>query len=377
MMLISLKNIKKYPLFMITFFLLAGVLVLYLLKTDTEFSDMENRYLTVRPALTAAGIEDHTFMEEFETYTEEQIPFRNVLIKAKAAMERMILKEENNGIALGREGYLFEKVLNVDDQLYENEAYIEKFVGDTDRNISVAIAPNSYEILKQLTPVGFPNIDQGAELVEFNSRLLEYENCTVIDLQKALAGKEDEQVYYRTDHHWTTDGAYYAYQAYCNMTENTSVDITSLTAEQIPDFFGTFYAKYKGFGVKPDVITYYDIPIESLTLSSGDEREQLYDLSKKEVYDKYAVFLYGNDGLCEIRSANAGNGKSLVIFKDSYANCLIPFLTYNYDTITIVDLRYYGDSVEKLLGENNTADILFLYNFSFLNEDRHFYRLTS
>ena len=116
--------------------------------------------------------------------------------------------------------------------------------------------------------------------------------------------------------------------------------------------------------------------IETFARSDGDF-DTLYDLEKLEIYDKYAMFLRGNDEICEIRANNAGNGRHLVVFKDSYANCLIPFLTYQYDTITIVDLRYYNKSVSELLSGDENAEILLLYNFSFLNEDNHFYRLTS
>ncbi len=375
-MVTQIKRIKEYPLLIAACIMLAGMFLGYLFKQDTLFSDMENRYLAARPVISLSGIEEGTFMQEFETYTEEQVPFRNVMIRAKAVVERFALKCENNGIAAGKDGYLFEKVLHTDAQLLKNETIVESFIKSTDKAVSVAIAPNSYEVLKELTPAGFPNIDQGGEIDRFYERLSGYENCTVVNLQEALKDRTGEQVYYRTDHHWTTRGAYYSYEAFCKSTGNSPVDLVKLTEFQVSDFYGTYYAKYKGYGVEPDTITYYDIPISSLTLTTG-VKDTLYDMEKTAVYDKYAMFLYGNDGLCEIKAENAGNGKSLVIFKDSYANCLIPFLTYNYDTITIVDLRYYGGSVSELLDNNESAEILFLYNFSYLNEDRHFYRLTT
>lgn len=375
-MLTKLKEIKEYRLLIVMSALFMGMFLTYLFKQDTSFSDTENRYLTARPAVSLSGMKDGTFMQEFGTYTEEQVPFRNALIKVKAAIERLALKCENNGITAGRDGYLFEKVLNVNAQLSKNEAILESFIKNADRTVSVAIAPNSYEVLKELTPAGFPNIDQGAELDRFYDRLSVYDNCTVVDLQEALKNRDEEQVFYRTDHHWTTLGAYYGYEAFCESTGNSPVSLEKLTEKQVPDFYGTYYAKYKGYGVEPDAVTYYDIPIRSLTLTTG-VKDVLYDMEKASAYDKYAMFLYGNDGLCEIKAENAGNGKSLVVFKDSYANCLIPFLTYNYDTITVVDLRYYGGSVSELLSEKESAELLFLYSFSHINEDRHFYRLTS
>lgn len=371
-----IKKILEYPLLVIVCSLLIGMFLMYLFKRDTEFSDIENRYLAAAPSISLVDIKDGVFMQEFETYTGEQVPFRNTLIKVKATAERIMLKCENNGIVAGKEGYLFEKVLYTDAQLQKNEAALESFINNTDRTVAVAIVPNSYEVLKELTPAGFPNIDQGAEIDRFYDRLFTYENCTAVDMQRALHGREGEQIFYRTDHHWTTLGAYYGYEAFCESTGNSPINLSTLKENQISEFYGTYYAKYKGYGVEPDTIHCYDIPILSLTLKSG-VKNTLYEMEKASVYDKYAMFLYGNDGLCEIKAENAGNGKQLVIFKDSYANCLIPFLTYNYDTITVVDLRYYGGSVSELLSETESAELLFLYNFSYLNEDKHFYRLTT
>lgn len=375
-MMTIVRKIKEYPLLIMVCVFLTGMFILYQCKPDTSFSDMENRYLTKRPAVTVKGLADGTYMQEFETYTDEQIPFRTPLIQLKAVMERLLLKDENNGIILGSEGYLFEKVLHTDEQLYKNEAILENFIESTNQTVYAAIAPNACELFPELVPDGAPHIDQKKEITAFYDQLSNIENCRVVDLEAALSEHRKEQLYYRTDHHWTTQGAYFAYEEICRQMGSTPVDLSTLSAHQVPDFYGTLYAKYKGFGVEPDTITYYDIPIVSLVSSVGT-KDSLYDMDKTKIYDKYAMFLYGNDGVCTIQAENAGNGKELVVFKDSYANCLIPFLTYQYDTITIVDLRYFGDSVKELLQKSKSADILLLYNFSHLNEDKHFYRLTS
>lgn len=375
-MMIIIQKIKKYPLLIMVCVFLTGMFVLYQCKKDTSFSDMENRYLVTRPAVTVKGLADGTFMQEFETYTDEQIPFRTPLIQLKAAIERLLLKDENNGIILGKEGYLFEKVLRTDEQLYKNEAILENFIKNTDKTVYAAIAPNACEIFPELVPAGALHVNQKKEISAFYEQLSNIENCRVVDLEAALSEHREEQLYYKTDHHWTTGGAYFAYQEICRQMGSIPVDLTTLNEHQVLDFYGTLYAKYKGFGAEPDIITYYDIPIVSLASSAGT-KDGLYDMDKTKIYDKYAMFLYGNDGVCTIQAENAGNGKELVVFKDSYANCMVPFLTYQYDIITVVDLRYFGESVKELLQESESADILLLYNFSHLNEDKHFYRLTS
>ena len=160
---------------------------------------------------------------------------------------------------------------------------------------------------------------------------------------------------------------------------NLFINLSTLEKGEKDGFLGTLYAKYKGLFVKPDVITYYDIPIRSF-VTVDTLRNSLLDKEKLSVFDKYGMFLYGNFGKSEIVSdesilSEEGKGKKLIIFKDSYANCLIPFLTHDYEYITLIDLRYYKDSVKELVENNKDADILFINNFDFLNEDNHFYKL--
>nr|MCR5672939.1 hypothetical protein [Lachnospiraceae bacterium] len=125
--------------------------------------------------------------------------------------------------------------------------------------------------------------------------------------------------------------------------------------------------------VRPDTIEYYDVPIDELRLQDKSV-SNLMDTDKLKGYDKYAAFMYGNDGRYEV-SANKGAGRRLILLKDSYANCLIPYLVMNYDKITVMDLRYFGGSVLDELEEDPGADVLLMYNWTFVNDDNHFYKL--
>ena len=137
-----------------------------------------------------------------------------------------------------------------------------------------------------------------------------------------------EYIYYRTDHHWTTLGAYYAYLVLSDEMGLKVININDFEKESIGDFYGTYYSKYKGVGIKPDAITVYNIPVNSY-VAGGVKHEGLYDYDKAEQYDKYALFMYGNEELCRVESAFDSDDmkESLVIFKDSYANSIIPFLS--------------------------------------------------
>lgn len=376
------------------------MLVLYIFLPQQDFSQKENRTLQTRPSVTFSGLADGSFMDRFETYTTEQLPFREFFVDVKAALNRLTLSRENNGVILGEDGYLFEKSYGIGAQLSKNEAAILAFLGSADRAVTVAIAPNASEILKDKLPKGCMRIDQSRELGDLYEKIGALPNGNYVNLIETLQTHTQEQLYYRTDHHWTTEAAYLGYLEIVNalsdiqdaQTENAEeqrilrevqekslpapVKLEELQKQEVRDFYGTLYAKYKDNGLPGDTLTYYDIPVTSFTRSDGSF-DSLYDLEKLKIYDKYAMFLRGNDEICTIHAENAKNGRTLVVFKDSYANCLLPFLTYQYDEIVVVDLRYYADSVSELLKEHEDADILLLYNFSFLNEDNHFYRLTS
>ena len=149
-------------------------------------------------------------------------------------------------------------------------------------------------------------------------------------------------------------------------------DITRYEKGSADDFRGTHYAKYKG-SVRPDRIEYYDVVIKRLELE-GRTVDNLIDREKFSTFDKYGAFMYGNDGL-EVVDTGNDTGRTLIIIKDSYANCLIPYLAMNYDKIMVIDLRYFGGSVAEKLSENEDADILLMYNWTFVNDDNHFYKL--
>ncbi len=366
---------------------LFGMFALYLLLPQNTFSPKENRVLQTRPKPALSDVLSGSYMETFETYTTEQLPFRDLFIQGKAVLNALCLAKENNGVVRGRDDYLFEKVYGISDRFAKNETAVIQFIEDADRPVVAAIAPNASEVLKDYVPEGFPRVDEETALTDLHDRIEAQTYGNAVDrlspLKEHAAKRPEEQLYYRTDHHWTTQGAYYAYREIVSMLDAANaadlpapVDPDTLTAHEAGAFYGTLAAKYKALSQRPDTLVWYDIPVLSYTMPDGTY-DSLYDPEKLNVYDKYAFFLRSNDSLCTIEADHAKNGRHLIVFKDSYANCLIPFLTYQYDEITVVDLRFFDDSVKELLSSDPDADILLLYHFQFLNEDNHFYRLTS
>lgn len=367
------RRITEYPIIFIFFAICICMLAGYLLRTQDDFSQMENRYLQKRPALTASGLADGSFMDSFEVYTNEQIPLRNLFVRCKAVFVWATGASENDGIAKGKDSYLFDKVTSTDEKLFRNVSAIENFAKGAGRDVYVAIAPTSTWINADRLPAGMPVLDEAACSNELSLKLKDIENAHMIYLYDALAPHKDEQLFYRTDHHWTTRGAGYAYEKIAEEMGLEVKDIGQYEKHTADDFRGTHFAKYKGIGIVPDTIEYYDVPIDALELEKKTVSD-LFDTEKLEGFDKYGGFMYGNDGCCRV-VADKGTGRDLVIFKDSYANCLIPYLVMNYDSITVIDLRYFGGSVADVLAKNSSSSVLLLYNWTFMNDDNHFYKL--
>lgn len=369
----NLKNIIKYPLILLFVGFIVGIFFLYMIFPDKEISEWENRYLSKAPEVRISDIADGTFMTKYEEYINDQIPMRDAFIKLKAICEICTFKIENNGIAKGKASYLFTKNTGDSSIFDKNISIISQFVESIDNPVKIAIAPNACGVLESNVPKGFAIVNQAAKLDELYGDKTLLKSAAVVDLKSVLNAHEDEYIYYKTDHHWTTLGAYYAYREISDNPVDISLVEKEIGAQYSDGFYGTLYAKYKGLFVDSDVITYYDIPVKEY-VTDDTLRDGLLDKEKLGVFDKYGMFMYGNFGESKI-TTNAENGKELIVFKDSYANCLIPFLTYDYEYITIIDLRYYKGSVTELMNNNKSADVLFINNFDFVNEDNHFYKL--
>lgn len=378
-----MKNILKYPAIIVFAAFILILAVLDLLKEDTRFSEMENRVLQQRPKFTYASLmernEDQKYTGKYEKYINDQFIFRNGWISIKSIGEGMLGKQENNGIVYGKDGFLFERFDQVDqDRMNKNVGFVNQFAAKYDLPVTFAIIPNSYMLLPDKLPYGLKTIDQ-EKYIQAVFKAMSGENLSKEYI--GPFGHEQEYVYYKTDHHWTTLGAYYAYCQLMESKGKAPVPLKSLEpfAKTVEPFYGTYYSKAKKVNSVTDIITYYDIPAGEVTINN-EVKNSLYDYPQFEKRDAYAGFLYGNNGLTVIKSANnlehkEGETSRLLIIKDSYANCFIPFLTYNYDEIYVVDLRGLTSKMSQLMTENEFTEVLVMYNFKNFVTDTNLARL--
>ena len=202
----------------------------------------------------------------------------------------------------------------------------------------------------------------------------------VIDVRDVFRENAEDYLYYRTDHHWTTDGAYLAYRAAADALGTGAFDSAVHTAVEVEGFTGTNYNKSLKHDTVEDVLKYYELDnpltVKQL-LPDGSEYSAdvggLYDMEKLDVRDKYAMFLRGNNGYSTI-AGDTANGRRILVIKDSYANCFVPFLTADFEQIDVVDLRFFKYNVETLMELFDYDEVLVLYNFqTFTSETSLFY----
>ena len=385
---------KKYSLLILFAGFLLVTSVADMVISGRRFSEMENRYLTQRPQFNLTQLFENKYTLKYESFVNDQFVARDQWITLKSINESVLGKIENNGIVYGDQHHMFEDYQTYDKRrLEQNRSFVKEFFDrySDQSNLTLAIIPNSYAVLEDLVPTGLHNVDQRKVIRDIYSGMTK--NVTQLDLfpvmenavlqaEKDQLGNSPDPVYYRTDHHWTTFGAYHAYRSFAESRGRKAVDWGHLQpmAHQVPDFYGSYFSKCKLFSAVPDTITYFDIPFDSITVD-GVEKPSLYDDSLWTKRDKHAAFLWGNNGLTIIRSQNNQNVQKeklsrILLIKDSYGNSFAPFLTYSYDEVWVVDLRLLTDKMSDLMQTNQFDDVLVMYNFMNFASDTNFYRLT-
>lgn len=357
-----------------TVILLSAVILIFtaadFAKEDRTFSENENRVLASRPEFSAEALLEGSYTEDYETYVTDQFVGRDRWIDLKTRLELLFLKREIGGVYLGKDGYLLEQHLPEQytaETVEKKLVLLEKLV--TDWNARVMLVPTADNILEDKMPANAPYFRQDAFLEQVRERV---GSGHYVDVFSALKEHRDEEIYYRTDHHWTSLGAYYGYLAWAESAGeqpwNYDPKAMKLASD---DFQGTLQAKINTEW-ESDSIYYFgeteEMPV-NVTYDLRGTTDTLYEAGHLETKNKYGFFLDDNHALVEIETGNS-TGKTLFVIKDSYANCLIPLLLPHYDRICVLDLRYYNGRLYPLLEQYALdGDVLILYNCIHFLED--------
>lgn len=354
--------------------LLAGFTAANYFHKDTAFSDTENRMLQQKPVFSWADLADGRFMGNFEKYQTDQFILRREWIRLQTAADRLLGKNKSGDVYLG-EGQLLEEPTKLSENVWENLDAIGAFCrNQTGVKCYLMLVPDAASVQREKLPAYAPVADQAEQLEEIRSYLEKKENpVTEIPLYEMLREHREESLYYRTDHHWTTLGARYAYQSAAGQMGLPGAENgEEKKLYPVSDSFQGTLAARSGYRVPDDTIeVYWPDQEEELVVTYVQEQTKsasLYAAEKLKTRDKYGMFLNGNHPLTEIRTM-ASTGRKLLLIKDSYANCFVPFLTGDFEEIVLVDPRYYYDSAEKLMKQYGFTDVLFLYNLNTFLED--------
>jgi hypothetical protein len=359
-----------------------------LLAPQKSFSETENRDLAAMPALSAKTVISGGFTEDLEKYLADHFPMRDMWVGVAGATDAALGRKDNGRVYFGDGGWLF-SVDSIDSgQLDVNLGYIRDFIAAVSREyprvgFSVLPAPASWNVAGDMLPAFAPADDEAGTIARIREALAGA--ASVCDPSRALAEafRAGAPVYYRTDHHWTTRGAYVAYRAWAAQTGLTALAESDFDAVTVTEsFYGTNAAKAGLPWTAPDRIEVFlpkDAPPVRMTVepaAGGALRvtDSLYDAAYLAARDKYSYFLGGNNSVVTIDTGAAG-GRTLLLLKDSFAHCFAPFLTAHFERVILVDPRYHRNGLARFFAENEITDVLFLYSAVQLANDRNLFYL--
>ncbi len=347
------------------------LVILNFFNPKKEFSEQENRYLAKIPKFSMEKLVSGEFSNDMNEYFNDHFIFRNAWVKINSFAQVSTGKTENNNVYIGKDGYLFEKEEITEKELatFEYSANKMNNIAETlDIPVYVMIAPNSIYINQDKLPEYAESPNQ-LEIIE-NMYVTMNNTININTVQSIKEENQNEQLYFKTDHHMTSAGSYVLYKNFVEASKN--IYYNDFEIKKVSnDFLGTFDAKAQVLNQEKDNIYVYENEYNQ------NLEKVVYDLKTtdsifEESYllkrDKYSYFLNGNNAKVEIYTKQE-NGKKLLIIKDSYAHNFAQFLCGNYEEIHLIDPRYYRATISEYVEEHDITEVLFLYNVSNLAGD--------
>ena len=343
-------------------------LIINIIVPNKEKSVQENRMLATKPKFRLSSLISGDYDEKFEAYMDDdQFVGRDMWRKLKVTVDRICGSRLENGVYIGRNGQLLEQIEVADENhLAANIKAIKSF-SESQKKIPVRmmLVPDAANVLNHSLPALAKPEDQTQMFSMVRKDL--GDSVEWIDVSTELNKHKTEKIYYKTDHHWTTLGAFYAFQAAAPSLGIEGDLSGKYVSHAVSNSFNGMLASKSGvnLGEKEQIDIY--VPTEEDTdliidyVDEGKRSTSLYDSSKLKEKDQYTVFLGGNSSLLDIRTVSTST-KRLLLVKDSFANSFIPFLTPYYREIVVVDPRYYSGTINDLMDSYRISEVLFLYS---------------
>ena len=369
-----MKNKIFFAIFMTVWVV---IVIINFIWPKQVFSEEENRMLATIPRFSFESFVNGYYLNGVNDYINDHFAFRNFYLKLNSWWEVSVMgKKENNGVYIGKDGYLFEK-FKYNDNEKENANTNTEIISDftnkmKEQNVPTyfVLVPNSIYINNDKLPNNVEVSNQEEIINQIYGKTENTNNINVIESLKKENKKK--QLYFKTDHHINSDGAYVIYREYCKATNIAIKEIDNFNRVTVSnDFLGTFDSKAQLLNQQPDELFVYK------NQNNTNIKEAIYDKQTtnsifNEEYlkgkDKYSYFLNGNNSRAIIKT-NVNNNKRLLVIKDSYAHIMSQFLCQNYSEVHFLDPRYTNFDYVEYAKENGITDVLFLYNVSTFVQD--------
>ena len=332
-------------------FLLAMTAAFFLLP-KTDFSENEKRYLAEVPEITWEKVSSGDWGNEIETYLADHIPGRDFFVGINAYFNLLTGRQAGEDIWL-KEGRLVEAPVARDETaMNRNVGAVNKFAGIIGQDVDLMIVPSAGWAM------GLEDYQDDAIIEEIYG--LAEDPVRTVDVMDVYAGHP--WLYYSTDHHWTSEGAYLGYQRYMQTLDKDFRKQEDFTMEVFPGFQGSTYSRSALWLTEGENLELWH-GSDALTVTNGETEgthEGVFYRERLEEADMYTVFLDGNHSIVRVHNPE-GSGKLLVI-RDSYSNSLGCFLAESYEEEVLIDLRYYRQPVSQLAAEESFDDVLVCYS---------------
>ena len=357
---------------------LGGMLLLFLLLPQAAFSEREKRYLAKAPEMSTETLRSGRFGEESDAWCADHLPGRDFFVSLNAHALRLANLQVTQPIYVGESGRLYERpVVHDPAVIRRNMEAINAFAESVGQDVDLLLVPSAGFLLREDIR-GLADAYPDDEVIAA-AHALAGERVRPLDLLPVFrAAADPAALYYRTDHHWTSLGAYLAADFYTARTGHSLPAAEDYSVTREAGFQGTTYAR----------ACLWETPAETLELwdSGGQyevrfsEREGSYDRlffrDRLTEADKYPVWLDGNHPLVRIRNLDPAAGGRILVIRDSYANCMGCFLADAWREVVLADLRYYRQPLSELCREEDFDQILVLYSVGNFMTDSNIVKLS-
>ncbi len=337
---------------------------LFFLLPRQEYSPLEKRYLAPVPGGSLGSIANGAFGEEAENWAADHLPGRSFFVSLSAWADWLLNLQVTKEIYVGRSGRLYECPAAFSGKTIEqNMAVLNDFAETIGQNVDLILIPSAGAVMQEDVAGLSDPYEDGRIIAEAYTSASA--RVRPLDLQPVFSASGDPSaLYYRTDHHWTSRGAYTAYAAYMDSKGRAFPSPEEYAVTKEGGFYGSAWSRACFWNIPPEELELWSSGgVYSVTFSEKEgEYDHLFFPERLEEPDKYPVWLDGNHPLVVIENHAEDAKGSLLVIRDSFCNCLGCFLADSYKTVTLVDLRYYRRPVSELCAQGQFDDVLFLYS---------------